>query len=237
MADFPFDIVGFDLDGTLLDTSADLTDALNHALGLIDRPPFSVAQVIPMVGRGTRFMLEQGLAASGACDAELVARLYPELLEYYRAHIAGGTRPYPGLIEAMDTLAAHGATLAIVTNKLESLAVKLVGAMGLTDRFRTVIGGDTMGPGNAKPSAAPILEMIRRCGGGRAAFVGDSIFDIEAARNAGIPGIAVSFGFMMQPVEELGADAVIDRYADLLPALSRLGDSPFATSSRDAAPA
>ena len=80
-----------------------------------------------------------------------------------------------------------------------------------------------MGPGLSKPNRAPIDEMIRRCGSGSAAFVGDSIYDIMAAKNAGIPSIAVSFGFMMQPVGELGADAVIDRYDELIPALLRLG--------------
>jgi len=222
MADFPFDIVGFDLDGTLFDTSADLTDALNHALALAGRPPLSVARVMRMVGRGTRFMLERGLEASGGFDAQMLDRLYPELLGYYDAHIAEGSRAYPGLIPALDALAARGVTLAIVTNKLERLAVRLVEALGMTERFHAIIGGDTMGPGNAKPSALPIEEMIRRCGGGRAAFVGDSIFDIDAAKNAGIPSIAVRFGFLMQPVEELGADAVIGHFDELVPTLERM---------------
>jgi phosphoglycolate phosphatase len=64
--------------------------------------------------------------------------------------------------------------------------------------------------------------MIRRCGGGSAAFIGDSIYDVMAAKNAGIPNIAVSFGFLMQPVEELGADIVIDSYGELIPALERI---------------
>ena len=80
-----------------------------------------------------------------------------------------------------------------------------------------------MGPDNRKPSPEGIREMIRRCGGGRAAFVGDSIFDIQAARNAGIPSVAVSFGFLMQPIEELAADAVIDHFDELVPALEKLG--------------
>lgn len=223
MSAFPFDIVGFDLDGTLLDTSADLAAALNHALSLAGRAPLSVPQVMPMVGRGVRTLLERGLAATGGGDAELVERLYPGLIAYYDAHIADGSLPYPGLVAALDALEARGVTLAIVTNKLERLAVKLIEAMGLSQRFRTVIGGDTMGPGNAKPSPAPILEMIRRCGGGRAAFVGDSVFDIGAARNAGIPAIAVSFGFPIQPVAELRADAVIDHFDELVPALEKMG--------------
>lgn len=237
MTDFPFDIVGFDLDGTLFDTSADLAAAANHALELVGRPTLTLDAVKPMIGRGAKHMLEQGLEASGGLDAETMQRAYPALLEFYEANLTRGTVPFPGLIAALDDLESRGVKVAIVTNKFERFAVKLVAELALDHRFACVIGGDTMGRGNAKPSAAPIHEMIARCGGGDAAFVGDSIYDILAAKNAGIPSIAVSFGFLMQPVEELGADAVIDGYDELIPALIRLGDTPSATSSTDAAPA
>ncbi|MES2441379.1 MAG: HAD-IA family hydrolase [Pseudomonadota bacterium] len=223
MANFPFDIVGFDLDGTLFDTSADLADAVNHALALVGRPTLSVEAIKPMIGRGAKYMLEQGLEASGGYDPAEMKRAYPALLRFYEANISRGTVAYPGLMDAMAALDARGVTLAIVTNKFESFAVKLVAELGLSHRFAALIGGDTMGAGNSKPSALPIHEMIRRCGGGSAAFVGDSIYDILAAKNAGIPGIAVSFGFLMQPVDELGADAVIDHFDELVPTLERLG--------------
>lgn len=222
MANFPFDIVGFDLDGTLFDTAADLTAAVNHCLALAGRRAFPVEAITPMIGRGGLHILEQALEITGGCDPETLAPLFAEWLSFYEANIAVQTRPYPGLMDAMDALDARGVKLAIVTNKRERFAVKLVAELGLTHRFATLIGGDTMGPGNAKPSAMPIQEMVRRCGGGRAAFVGDSMFDTLAAKNAGIPSIAVSFGYLDRPVEELGADAVIDRYADLIPALERL---------------
>lgn len=219
---FPFDIVGFDLDGTLLDTSADLTRAVDFALAQGGRPPLHIDEVKPMIGGGAKLMLERGLTASGGFDPEDMKRLYPMLLDFYRDNISGGTLPYPGLLDALDDLAARGAKVAVVTNKFEYLATKLLDELGLSGRFACVIGGDTLGKGNAKPSAAPIHEMIARAGGGRAAFVGDSIYDMLAARNAGIPGIAVSFGFLMQPVEELGADAVIDHYDALIPTLEQL---------------
>jgi len=222
MTPFSFAIVGFDLDGTLLDTSADLAAAVNHALALLGRAPLSIAAIRPMVGRGAKHMLEQGLAATGGDDPAALQRLYPELLSFYEAHIARHSAPYPGMLDALDGLAARGATLAIVTNKSERLAVKLIAELGLSARFATIVGGDTMGPGRAKPSPFPIREMIARCGGGRAAFVGDSIFDIQAAKNAGIPSIAVSFGFPAHPSDLLGADAVIDSYSDLIPTLERL---------------
>lgn len=223
MSDFPFDIVGFDLDGTLFDTSADLTAALNHALAGLGRPPLTVDAVIPMIGRGTRHMLERGLEATGGFAPADLEQGYAALLCFYEANIAHATRPFPGLVESMDVLEAKGVRLAIVTNKLERLAAKLVSELALDHRFAAVIGGDTMGPGNAKPSSVPIEEMIRRCGGGRAAFVGDSILDIQAAHAAGIPAVAVRFGFLMQPVEELNADAVINEFSQLVPTLRELG--------------
>lgn len=237
MTNFPFDIVGFDLDGTLFDTSADLAAATNHALALVGRPTLTLDAVKPMIGRGAKHMLERGLEASGGLDPETMARAYPALLEFYEANLTRGTIAFPGLIEALDDLESRGVKVAIVTNKFERFAVKLVAELALDHRFACVIGGDTMGKGNAKPSAAPINEMIARCGGGRAAFVGDSIYDILAAKNAGIPSVAVSFGFLMQPIEELGADAVIDGYDALVPTLLRLGGTPSATSSRGAATA
>lgn len=223
MANFPFDIVGFDLDGTLLDTSEDLAAATNHALALAGRPLLDLPAVKTMIGRGAKAMLEMSLEASGGFDKALMDRVYPELLTYYEANVSRGSKPFPGMLDALDQLDALGVKAAIVTNKFERFAVKLIGELGLAHRFAALIGGDTMGRGNAKPSALPIHEMIARCGGGRAAFVGDSIYDTLAAKNAGIPSIAVSFGFLMQPVAELNADAVIDGYDELILTLERLG--------------
>ena len=214
----PFRIVGFDLDGTLLDTAGDLAAGVNHALSCADRAPLSVEQVRPMIGRGGRHMLEQGLIATGGVpdDVEL---LFQEFLAFYEAHIAVHSAPYPGLIDALDSLDASGVKTAVVTNKSERLARILLGELGLADRMATIIGGDTLGRENAKPSPAPIIEMIARCGGGPAAFVGDSIYDVMAAKGAGIPSILVSFGFLDRPAAEFGADHVIDHYDALIPLL------------------
>jgi phosphoglycolate phosphatase len=217
-----FDIVGFDLDGTLLDTSGDLAAAVNHALASIGRDPLPVAQLRTMIGGGGRHMLAQGMTATGGYTEAQLDTLLQRLLDHYADHIAVETRPFPQCLAALDALAAQGARLAVVTNKTEALAKKLLEALGLTDRFVTIIGGDTLGAERRKPSPAPIHEMIARLGGGTAAFVGDSIFDVEAAKAAGVPVVACSFGFLDRPVDELGADAVIDDYADLLPTLARL---------------
>lgn len=220
MNGFPFAIVGFDLDGTLLDTLGDLAAAVNHTLGLMDRAPLAEAAVRPMIGRGAKHMLEEGLRASGGVPDGAVERLYPELLDFYEAHIAVHSRPFPGVIAALDRLGALGVRTAVVTNKAEHLARLLLGEYDLADRMATIIGGDTLGV--RKPSPEPIHTMIERCGGGRAAFVGDSIYDVMAAKNAGVPSVAVSFGFLDRPASELGADHVIDHFDELVPLLETL---------------
>lgn len=219
---FPFAIVGFDLDGTLLDTSGDLAAAVNHALAADGRTPLPVERIMPMVGGGARHMIAQALAATGGCDETDTDRLLEVLLQFYGANIAVHTRPFPGAIEAVDALRAAGVRCAVVTNKRERFAHDLLKSLGLFDRFTCVLGGDSLGEGRAKPCPDLILAMIERCGGGTAAFVGDSIYDVKAARAAGLPVIACSFGFLQQPVETLGADAVIDSFGELTPALLRL---------------
>ena len=220
MNGFPFAIVGFDLDGTLLDTLGDLAAAVNHTLALMDRAPLAEDAVRPMIGRGAKHMLEEGLRASGGVPDGAVERLYPELLDFYEAHIAVHSRPFPGVIAALDRLGALGVRTAVVTNNNEHLARFLLGELGLADRMATIIGGDTLGV--RKPSPEPIHAMTQRCGGGRAAFVGDSIYDVMAARNAGVPSVVVSFGFLDRPASELGADHVIDHFDELVPLLETL---------------
>jgi phosphoglycolate phosphatase len=222
MVTFPFDIVGFDLDGTLLDTHEDLAAAVNHALALIGRVPVPASEVRKLVGGGAKLMLERALTVTGGIPEEGFDDLHKELLRFYTDNISVHTRLYPGGAGMLDGLAARGVKLAVVTNKLEALAVKLFAELGLTERFFTIIGGDTLGPGRGKPKPDLIEEMLRRAGGGRAAFVGDTTFDTGAARAAGLPCVAVSFGFNDVPVDELGASAVIDHFDDLIPALETL---------------
>jgi phosphoglycolate phosphatase len=221
MTDFPFDVVAFDLDGTLADTAPDLTASLNHALGVLGRPAVPQESVRHMVGHGARALLEKGLAATGSMTPALVDEGFPIFLDYYERHIADGTRPYPGVEAALDTLAARGVRVAVCTNKLEALARELIEALGWTSRFAAILGGDTLPV--RKPDPAPLFETIARSGGGRAAFVGDSITDTDTARAAGIPCVAVSFGFSDRPPEQLGADILIDHFDALIPALERLG--------------
>jgi phosphoglycolate phosphatase len=212
----------FDLDGTLVDTAPDLCAALNHALGVLGRPGVPAGDVRHMVGHGARKLLENGLVATGAMTPALVEAGVAPFLAYYADHIADGSRPYPGVEAALDALVAAGSRVAICTNKPVALSRALVSALGWDGRFVANLGFDSVP--TPKPDPGHLFAAIAAAGGDPATtvFVGDSITDTMTARNAGVPVIAVSFGFADRPVADLGADAIIDHYDDLLPALRRL---------------
>ncbi len=225
MTKIPFDIIGFDLDGTLVDTSGDLCAAVNHVLETAGRLPISTAQVKQYIGGGAKLMLEQGLLATGGIPDDDFRPHYRKMLSYYEANVSVHSRPFDGALAVLDKLDKMGVRYAVVTNKFERLAVKLLTDLNLAHRMACIIGADTLGKENAKPSGAPIFEMIKRCGGGKAAYVGDSIYDVMAAKNAGVPSVACSFGFLHGPVEELGADVVIDHFDELIACLDQIGQN------------
>lgn len=220
MRAFPFAVVVFDLDGTLADTGPDLTAALNEMLVRLGRKPLPEEAVLKMIGRGVRNLVENGLAATGSMTPALVEEGLPIFFEHFEAHLADGSRPYDGVEAALDLLAARGVKLAVCSNKPEHFSRNLLAAFGWTDRFASVIGGDTLA--KRKPDAAPLLEAIRRAGGGPAILVGDSITDTQTARAAGLPCIAVTFGFRDRPAEELGATGLLDRFDQLIPLLETI---------------
>lgn len=219
MTQIPFATVGFDLDGTLLDTSGDLGAAVNHALSLVGRQPVAHDQVAGLIGGGARLMLERALALTGGDAGIDQDALFDALLAYYEANIAVHTALYPGGAAMLDALQERGVKLAVVTNKREHFTRKLFDALGLTSRFDCIIGA---GRYPLKPAPDALHAMVAACGGGRTAFVGDTTFDTRAARTAGLPCVAVDFGFNDAPPHELGADAVISHFDQLVPALARL---------------
>ncbi|MES2291151.1 MAG: phosphoglycolate phosphatase [Pseudomonadota bacterium] len=216
---FPFRTVVFDLDGTLVDSAPDLAAALNHALTDLGRSPIPLAGVVKMIGNGARVLLRRGLAATGEVDDALVDHAYSVFMQYYSENICNLTVPYPRVDAALDALTDLGVALAVCTNKPEAPARTLIDAIGWQSRFAAIVGGDTV---KLKPDAAPLLLAIEQAGGGPAAFVGDSIVDVETACAADVPCVVVDFGFTDRPASDLGADAVIGSYNDLIATLDGL---------------
>jgi len=215
-----------DLDGTLVDTAPDLVRALNAVLIAESMAPVALGASLAMVGHGARAMIEAAFAAAGrAPEARDLDRLMADFITHYAAHIADHSRTFAGAEAALDRFAEAGWLLAICTNKLEGLARQLLGALGLADRFAAITGQDSFG--FRKPDPRHLTETIRLAGGSlaRAVMVGDSVTDIDTAKAAGVPVVAVTFGYSTVPVEELGPDRVIggfdalwDTVAGLLPA-------------------
>lgn len=219
MADFPFDIVGFDLDGTLLDTHRDLAEAVNHALVLGDFDPVRLDHAKSLIGGGAKLMLAKAIEEQGGLPEDEFRKLYKQMLAYYGRNCAVWTAPFPQASETLAELHNRGVSMAVVTNKFETFARDILDQLGLIDCFAAVIGGDTLGKGRAKPAADPIVEARERCGGGRMAYVGDSSWDVMAARAADVPVVVAGYGFNDRPAFELAGDAVIDSFAELVPLL------------------
>lgn len=227
MTKTPFDAIGFDLDGTLLDTFRDLGAAVNHALRLGRFEAVSVESSKDLIGGGAKIMLARAVEAQGGLPADEFKRLYKAMLAYYEAHNAVHTVPYPGVRETLAELAAQGVRMAVVTNKFESFARNVLTQLDLIGAFETVIGGDSMGKGAdgqflAKPHPAPVIAAHETTGKGRFVFIGDSTYDVRAARGAGVPVVAAAYGYCDRPPHDLGADAVIDSFGALIPALHGL---------------
>jgi len=227
MTHIPFDAIGFDLDGTLLDTFRDLGAAVNHALVLGGFAEVSVETSKDLIGGGAKIMLARAVDAQGGVPADEFKRLYKAMLSYYEAHNAVHTAPYPGVREVLAALAAQGVRMAVVTNKFEGFAKSVLTQLDLIGAFETVIGGDSMGKGAdgqflAKPHPAPVLKAQEVLGGGSFVFIGDSTYDARAAHAAGVPFVAAAYGYCDADPQAMGADAVIDSFGGLTTALARL---------------
>jgi phosphoglycolate phosphatase len=209
-------IIVFDLDGTLVDTAPDLLDSLNHCLGTGGVALADAAAFHQYVGQGGRVMIERAYAAQQKTLAvEEHNRLLSLFLEHYGANIPGKSRPYPGVLAALDRFERAGFALAICTNKTEAFSRKLIDALGMTHRFAAICGADTFA--FRKPDPRHLLETIARAGSDpdRAVMVGDSRTDIDTAKAAGIPVVAVDFGYTDLHVREFEPSVVISHFDEL----------------------
>ncbi len=208
--------VVFDLDGTMIHTAPDLIRATNHVMVEAGLPPAPAEIITPAVSGGARAMITAALHHAGRPpDGIEMDPLLDMFSQFYIANIAEESHPFPGLIDALDYFAAARVFLGVCTNKRQANADLLLRTLKLDGYFAAVLGADALAV--RKPHPDHVIETITRSGGdpARAVMVGDSAPDIEAARAAGIPAIAVTHGYSDDPVESLAPDRIIADLSEL----------------------
>jgi phosphoglycolate phosphatase len=216
-------IAVFDLDGTLADTVHDLIATLNVVMDREGLPHLPLTEGREMIGAGARALIERGLDAVGreVTPAHL-DEMHRFFLAHYSEHLCVKTRLFPGVAQALDQLEIAGFRLAVCTNKYEDLSVALLEGLGVAHRFAAICGRDSFP--YCKPDPRHLTLTIEKAGGdlGRAVMVGDSMTDIATAKAAGIPVVALSFGYSDTPVADLDPDRLIDHYDQLFEAVTTL---------------
>jgi phosphoglycolate phosphatase len=208
--------IAFDLDGTLVDTAPDIHRALNHVMAAEGLPPASLQDVRTFVGQGPRALIVRACAVHGVFhDDSRLGDITEAYVQTYASDIAARSTVFPGLIDAMERLAAMGARFCVCTNKRTDLSNQLLAVLGMSSHFAAVIGADSVK--NRKPHPDHFIASVRAAGGdpARALMVGDSAADVGSARAASAPVVVVSFGYADTAPELLGADAVLHNYTDL----------------------
>jgi phosphoglycolate phosphatase len=214
-------IIAFDLDGTLVDTAPDLLDSLNHCLDMAGLKHANPSELRRFVGFGGRVMIERAFEAHGRALANgELDRLYGAFIEDYLDGIPGKSAPYPGVVSALDRLSDAGFLLAVCTNKMERHSKLLLETLGLADRFQAICGQDTFP--YRKPDPRHLFGTIEAAGGDveRALMVGDSRTDIDTAKAAGIPVVAVDFGYTDLPVQTFEPSKIISHFDELTVAMA-----------------
>jgi len=208
----------FDLDGTLIDSAPDLHRSLNAVLAEQSRPPVPLAEIRAMVGDGAAKLVERGFADTGAA---VEAAALPALVQRFLVHYSTGrhalTTTFPGVAETLATLRQRGCRLGVCTNKPYEPTMEILELLGLSGFFGAVTGGDSLPV--RKPDPGHLLGTLDLLGAAadQALMIGDSINDVAVAHAAGVPVVVVRYGYTRTPVEELGADAIIERFDELIP--------------------
>jgi len=213
----------FDLDGTLIHSAPDVCHAVNYAMESEGFPLLTVEQVQGYLGFGARILIERALSREGHQSAEeIIDRVTDSFLASYRANPVIDTAVFPGVLDALAGLRRRDAQLAICTNKPAITCGPVLQVLGLDQMFDAIVCGDQVA--NKKPHGDHIRETVVACAGdlGRAIMIGDSENDIGAAKDAGIPSIAVSFGYAAGSPGDLGANAVIDHFDQLIETIDRI---------------
>jgi len=214
----------FDLDGTLVDTAPDLAAALNHCLAEDGHAPFAVEEMRGLVGRGAAALLQRGYTRREGKepDADRLNDLRVRFLDYYGAHIADNSKPFDGVVAAMDALLERGVKLGVCTNKPHDMAIVLLKHLNWIDTFGAIYGGDILGV--KKPDPDHIFAVARDLDVAPedCVFIGDSEVDYAAAQAANMRMILVTFGYSNVPLSEMPKAVQLSHYDDLLDALKTL---------------
>jgi phosphoglycolate phosphatase len=215
----------FDLDGTLVDSVPDLCSALNEVLRGYGYGPLTREAVRPLVGDGVVPLVRRGFAAAGGSEAEAEAAL-PGYIERYQANPARESLLYPGVRATLAALRQSGYRTAVCTNKLQGASEAVLRGFGIDDLFDGVAGGDRFPI--KKPDPGHLTRLVEELGGSvtRAAMIGDSEVDFATGRAAGIPVMLMRYGYARIDPDSLGADAVLDNFADIPETLVQLGLVP-----------
>jgi len=206
----------FDVDGTLVDSAADIHSALNYGLALAGCGAIEFEPSRRLISLGLERSLESVLEQRGLRpDPGELARLRAACAAYYDAHAVEQTRLYPGVGETLEAFRRAGAALGVCTNKRREPTARILSALGVAEYFGVLVARGTLP--ESKPHPAPLLAAIRALGGssGSAAMVGDSEIDIDCARAAGVASVAVTYGYSERPAAELGADHVVNHFSEL----------------------
>lgn len=221
-----YDLMLFDLDGTLLDTAAELHEAVNDVLDAVGLPRVNESQVRSWIGNGSRELMSAACAHAGGLapqrvreshSMEAVMVLYDR---FYEKRCGRRSRAFPGAADTLGALAGQGVELALISNRDQRYAETLLRAHGLRHFFSTVIGGDSL-PAR-KPDPLPVLHCLRHYGVNphRALFIGDSAIDVAAAHDAGVACWLVSHGYNgSASAYDTAADRVIDGLPELMETL------------------
>jgi phosphoglycolate phosphatase len=221
------DTVIFDLDGTLIDSALDVGAAVNRVLVEQGFDPIDDQAARNLMGEGGKAMVAKAFRLRGheLTEATLL-RLTRRFVDHYRADPIGRTTLYEGVAEVVAALHEQGISMAVCTNKFEQPARDILEALGLSRYIGDVAGADTFSV--RKPDPGHLLHLLRRLGRAptNAAMVGDSIHDVQAAKAARIPVVAVTWGYTIEPAASFGADVLIDRFSALPEALRGLAARP-----------
>lgn len=203
------DLFIFDLDGTLADSKDDIKSAINHAMKSLGMKTLTDAEITEVVGNGITRLFNNMTGKSEEEKYETI-RTY---IEYLESHLLDTTAPFPGVIE---TLAGIAKRKAVVTNKLEKMANRVVTALGMADHIDLIVGSDSTP--KMKPDPAPIYLALEKLEAApeRTVMVGDTVDDVLSAKAAGVISCGVSYGFgRMEDLKDAGADIIIDSFSDL----------------------